>query len=169
MQELDRPDEDPIPGRHRAPSSAAGLLSLRLGIAALGVLLATGLGAVTADVLGLTEVARGTAQAGPPRAIPPEPEEEPRARGTVELAARPALPPPPEVRPAEPSPEQPPPAAAPESPGRLSPAADAPAPVGIVRTGESCPAIGRTAITDRGRTAVCTASRGNGPNKWRAA
>jgi hypothetical protein len=169
VQELDPSDDEALPGRHRAPASAVRRLSVRLGVAALGVILATGLGSVTADVLGLTEVGQTTAQGAPPRVIPPSPEEEPRPGRTVDLSTRPSIPAPqPDVVPAEP--EQSPPSAATAASAR-PPVADAPAPAPVrtVRTGDSCATVGQTATTTRGAAAVCTASRGNGPNKWRAA
>jgi hypothetical protein len=167
VQELDTADDD-FPGRHRAPASVVRKLSVRLGLAALGVLLTVGLGAATADVLGLTEV--GQLAAGDPlRAIPPATEEEPRAGRTVELPTRPALPAPrPDTQAPDPSPELPV-APAPADEPSPAPVAAAPAPVRTVRTGDSCRDVGQSATTDRGKPAVCTASRGNGPSKWRSA
>ena len=54
-QELDTWDEGALSGRHRAPAPAARRASLRLAVAAVSVLVATGLGAVTADLVGLTD------------------------------------------------------------------------------------------------------------------
>ena len=168
MQELDTADDD-VPGRHRAPTSVVRKVSVRIGLGALGVLLAVGLGAATAEVLGLTEVGQLTAT-DPVRAVPPAAEEEPRAGRTIDLTARPALPAPlPAVPPADPSPE-PSPAAASAPADQPSPAAGAaaPAPVRTVRTGDTCRDVGQTGTTARGKAAVCTASPGNGPSKWRA-
>ena len=170
MQELDTPDQDDLPGRHRAPGSAGGRVSLRLCRAALSVLLVAGLGVATADVLGLTDLGQPAAEAWPQQRIPSTPEEEPRPGRTIDLSDRPApADPEPAVPPAEPSPEgEPAVAVAPVQ--RAAPASQPPpAPVARVRTGDVCPVVGRTAVTGRGDAAVCTASPGNGPNKWRAA
>jgi hypothetical protein len=79
-------------------------------------------------------------------------------------------PPQPQDLPADPTPQGTPAAAARAPAEQSTPAADAPAPAPVhtVRAGASCPAVGQTATTKRGGSAVCTASRGNGPNKWRA-
>ena len=167
MEELDTSDEDAVPGRHRAPASAVRNLSVRLGIAALGILVATGLGAATADLLGLSDARPATSEASPPRGVPQSPEEEPRAGRTT----RPVVhPPQPQDLPDDPTPQGTPAAAAQAPAEQSTPAADAPTPTPVhrVRAGESCPAVGQTATTKRGGSAVCTASRGNGPNKWRA-
>jgi hypothetical protein len=167
VQELDTSDEDAFPGRHRAPASAVRRLSVRLVIAALGILVATGLGAATADLLGLSHVRQATSEGSPPRGIPQSPEEEPRAGRTT----RPVVhPPQPQDLPDDPTSQGPPASAARAPAEQPTPAADppAPAPVHTVRTGTSCPAVGQMATTKRGGAAVCTASRGNGPNKWRA-
>jgi hypothetical protein len=146
-----------------------------LGAAVLGIVVATGLGVTTADVLGLTGAGQVASQEGTARGILPAREEEPRAGRTIDLTARPPLPPAvPEVNPpsADPSAEQPSPvAAAPgaDEPATAPDAGPAPAPVRTVRTGDSCAAVGRTAVTGKGDAAVCTASPGNGPNKWRVA
>ena len=166
--------EDALPGRHRAPASAARTWAVRLGIGVLGLLLATGLGVGAADVLGLTgNVASDVAM----RPFPVAPERDLGFARTVDITATPALPtdePPAESPPAEPSPEQPFLAAAAAPADEPAPASDAgrapsPAPVRTVRTGDSCRVVGQTAVTGRGDAAVCTASPGNGPNKWRVA
>ena len=169
MQELDTSDEGVHPGRHRAPRSAVRRLSLRLGIAALGVLVAAGLGVGCADLLGLSDAVEVAAEASLPRGVAQAREEEPRPWRST---ARPAVgTPQPEDPPVDPAPEPPTAAVPPEPAARPSPAPRAPAaaPVRTVRTGGSCAAVGQTATTTHGGIAVCTASRGNGPNKWRAA
>jgi hypothetical protein len=171
VQELDTSDEDAFPGRHRAPASALRWMATRLGIAALGVLLATGLGAVTADVLGLTDIGQVTSESGPPQGIPAVPETEPRPRSTIDLTTRPSpAAPSSDALPAEPELEDAPTAPATE-PANTSTAAREPRPalVRTVRTGATCRTVGQAARTARGDVAVCTASPGNGPNKWRAA
>jgi hypothetical protein len=176
VQEFDPPEEDAVPARHRAAGSVAGKASVRLGIAALGVLLTTGLGVVTADVLGLNEVGEEASEGSSLRPFPVAADEEPRPRGTVDVPARPAPPPvepPVESPPADQSGERPARAAA-AAPADAPPPASAggggaPPPVRTVRTGASCPVVGQTAVTNRGTAAVCTASRGNGRNKWRGA
>jgi hypothetical protein len=90
----------------------------------------------------------------------------------MDLRARPAAPvPAPEVPAVAPAPQRPmaarPPAPADQPPRAWSTPASAPA--GAVRTGDSCATAGQTATTTRGGVAVCTASRGNGRTKWRAA
>jgi hypothetical protein len=175
VEELGRSDEDAVPGRHRAPASVRRRVAVGLGVAAFGVVGAIGLGLTTADVLGLSET--GQAEQGAAREILPSREEEPRAGRTIDLTGRPAVPPAapqPAAAPADPSPGQPSLAAAAAPADEPAPAADAarapsPAPVRAVRTGDSCPAVGRTGVTGKGDAAVCTASRGNGPNKWRVA
>lgn len=171
VHELATSDEDAFPGRHRAPASAVRSLSVRMGIAALGILVATGLGAATADVLGLSDAAQMASQGSSPQGISPVPEEEPRPGRTTGLATRSAVPMPPEDLSVDPAPQSPPADAATAAAGRPAPVAGppAPAPVRTVRTGDSCSAVGQTATTRRGDAAVCTASPGNGPNKWRAA
>jgi hypothetical protein len=174
VQELDTSDEDAFPGRHRAPASVVRKVSARLGMAALGVLLATGLGVGTADVLGLSGGVQATAEAVPLRQVPVDRDVEPRPGRTVDLSAPPVLPPeasPVEELPADPSPERPAPAAAaaPADEPAAAPREPSPAPVRTVRTGDSCPTVGRTGVTGKGDAAVCTASPGNGPNKWRVA
>ena len=169
MQELDTSDEDAFPGRHRAP--AIRWMATRLGIAALGILLAAGLGAVTADVLGLTDLGQVASESGPPQGIPAVRETEPRPRPTIDLATRPSpAAPSSDALPAEPELEEAPTAVATE-PANTSTAArePRPTPVRTVRTGDSCTTVGQAATTARGGVAVCTASPGNGPNKWRAA
>jgi hypothetical protein len=142
-------------------------VGLRLTIAALGVLIATGLGLATTDLLGLSE-AETIASAGVSlRELSPSPEEQPGMGRTVDLDAGPVLPPrAPEADPpaAAPSPQPPPPAAA---EGADEP--PSPAPVRTVEKGDVCPAVGRTGVTGKGEAAVCTASPGKGPNKWRVA
>jgi hypothetical protein len=176
VQELDLSDEEAFPGRHRAPASVARSAGVRLGLAALGVLLAIGLGVATADLLGLSEAGTVASQSVSLRELSPSPEEQPGMRRTVDLDAVPAFPPgAPEAdaAAADPSPQPPPSAAAEgaDEPPSASHAAPPPSPAAVrtVRTGDSCPAVGRTAVTGKGEAAVCTASRGNGPNKWRAA
>jgi hypothetical protein len=167
VEELDTSDEDAFPGRHRAPASAVRRLAVRLGIAALGILVATGLGAATADLLGLSDARPAASEASPPRGIPQSPEEEPLAGRTT----RPVVhPPQPQDLPDDPTPQGTPAAAAQAPAEQSTPAADAPlpAPVRTVRTGASCSDVGRTGLTAKGEAAVCTASRGNGKKKWRA-
>jgi hypothetical protein len=90
-RELDNWDEAALSGRHRAPASAARRAVLRLALAALSVLVVTGLGAVTADLVGLTD--SGTSSQGrPPLPIPQDREDEPRPGRTGEIAAVEALP-----------------------------------------------------------------------------
>jgi hypothetical protein len=170
VQELDTSGQDAFRGRRRAPSSAVRRMATRLGIAALGVLLATGLGAVTADVLGLTDLGQVASESGPRQGIPAVRETEPRPRPTMDLTTRPSpAAPSSDALPAEPELEDAPTAAATE-PANTSTAAREPrrAPARTVRKGDTCPTVGQAATTARGDVAVCTASRGNGPNKWRA-
>ena len=177
MQELGTSDEETFAGRHRAGASVPRS-GVRLGLAALGVLVATGLGVVTADALGLSDAGNVVAVGDSLRELPPDPEEQPGMRRTVGLSAEPAPPPaasqadaPPADPPAAPPAETPPPdpdAGRAPSPDPDAGRAPSPSPV-RVRKGDSCSAVGRTAVTGRGAAAVCTASRGNGPNKWRAA
>ena len=168
VQELDTSDADASPGRHRATAPPARRMSVRLGLAALGVLLAGGLGVVTADALGLTEVGHATVADGPARVVPTDAAGEPRAGRTIDLHSRPSLPAPrPEaVGPVSP-PEQPSPVtavqAAPAPP--LPDPARQPAPVRTVRTGDPCAAVGQTAITDRGSTAVLHGVAGQGADQ----
>jgi hypothetical protein len=173
--DLDTSEEAVLPGRHRAPASVARKMAVRLGIGALGVLLATGLGAGAADVLGLTG---DVASEGAMRPFPVAPERDPGFARTIDVSAVPALPtdePPAEPVPADPSPEQPVLAAAaapvdePSSESSTGGKAS-PAPVRTVRTGDSCRVVGQTAVTGSVYAAVCTGNgNGNGKNKWRAA
>jgi hypothetical protein len=175
VEELGRSDEDAVSGRHRAPASVRRRVAVGLGVAAFAVVAAIGLGLTTADALGLSETEQ--AEQGAVREILPSRQEEPRAGRTIDLTDRPAVPPAaPEAdaAPADPSPEPPAHAAAATPADEPAPAAGAaraasPAPVRTVRTGDSCPAVGRTGVTSKGNAAVCTASPGNGPNKWRVA
>jgi hypothetical protein len=149
---------------------------VRLGLAALGVLVAIGLGLATADVLGLSTAGNAAAEGDSLRQLSPSPEEQPGMRRTVDLDAGPAvLPTAPEAvaPPADTSPPSPPVAASARveapTPDSEVERAPSPAPVRTVRRGDACQTVGRTAVTGKGEAAVCTASRGNGPNKWRAA
>ena len=175
MQELGRSEEDATPGRHRAPASVRRRVAVVLGAVVFGIVVATGLGVTTADVLGLSGAGQAASEKGTAPGILPAREEEPRAGRTIDVTARPPLPPAvPEVNApiVDPSAEQPSPAAAAAGAGEPATAPDAgraPAPVRTVRTGDSCPAVGRTGVTGKGDAAVCTASPGNGPNKWRVA
>lgn len=163
---LDTSDEETSPGRHRAPASAARRVVLRLVLAALGVLLASGLGAVAADLGGLSDLGLPS-QDAPRRLVPQDREDEPRPQLAThageELPAPESAAPSPELRAVDAvtaaDAPAPPPSAQPPSP----------APLPTVRTGDSCPAVGQTGVTARGDAAVCTASPGHGPNKWRAA
>ena len=167
-QELDTWDEGALSGRHRAPAPAARRASLRLAVAAVSVLVATGLGAVTADVVGLTD-SGGSSQGAPPQPIAQDREDEPGPGRTTDLsAAQQLLPPVPDAAPAAPSPELRP--QAPADAAASAPDADpSPASVVTVRKGNSCPEVGQTGVTERGEAAVCTASPGKGPDKWRVA
>ncbi len=176
VQELGRSEEGAGPGRHRALTSVRRRVAVVLGAAVLGIVVATGLGVVAADVVGLSGGGRAASEEGMARGILAAREEEPRAGRTVDLTARPPVPPAvPEgdAPPAGPSPEQPFPAAAAaeaDEPATPPGAGRAPASAPVrVRTGDSCPAVGRTGVTGKGDAAVCTASPGNGPNKWRVA
>ena len=165
-RELDNWDEAALSGRHRAPASAARRAVLRLALAALSVLVVTGLGAVTADLVGLTDSGTSS-QGGPPPRIPQDREAEPRAGVTTDLTAVEGTSSPETASlAAAPSPELPR-----SAPVEASASAEAPAPASVatVRKGDSCPAVGRTALTDRGEVAVCTASPGKGPDRWRVA
>jgi hypothetical protein len=173
VEELDRSDEDAAPGRHRAPTTVRRRVFVGLGAAALCIVVATGLGLTTADVLGLTGTGQAASAEGAVREILPSPEGEPRAGRAIDLTGRPAVPPAApqaDAAPADPPPGRPSVAAA-------APAADEPAPVAraarapvqTVRTGDTCPTVGRAGVTGKGDAAVCTASPGNGPNKWRLA
>ena len=156
VQELDTSDEDANPGRHRAPASAVRSAWVRAGIAALAVLLTVGLGAATADVLGLTEVDPAILQSAPPRVVPSE--AEPRAGRTVDLGTRPAPPSPqPEVVPAAPVAE--PPTAAVARPDQLP----APEPLPVISTEHPCQA----GVTARGHGTDCLPSSGKGPKRRR--
>jgi hypothetical protein len=150
---------------------------VRLGVASLGMLLVTGLGAATVDLLGWSDARSVASDGSRPKGIPQSPEEEPRPLRTPRPAG---TTPQPQDLPVDPAPQGPPAAAtAPASPpappnrpepvNRPAPAADPPAPGRTVRTGAPCAAVGQTATTKRGDAAVCSPSRGNGPNKWRAA
>jgi hypothetical protein len=167
-QELDTWDESALSGRHRAPASAARRTARRLALAALSVLVVTGLGAVTADLVGLSG-SGGSSQGGPPQPIPQDREDEPRPGRTTDLSAAQVLPSPgPDAVSAAPSPELQP--QAPADASASAPDADpSPASVVTVRKGNSCPAVGQTGVTERGEAAVCTASPGKGPDKWRVA
>jgi hypothetical protein len=177
VEELDRSDEDAVPGRHRAPATVRRRVFVGLGTAALCIVVATGLGLTTADVLGLTGAGQAASEEGAVREILASREEEPRAGRAIDLTGRPAVPPAApqaDAAPAHPSPGQPSLAAAAapaDEPAAAAGAARAPspAPVRKVRTGDTCPAVGRTGVTGKGDAAVCTASPGNGPNKWRVA
>ena len=172
MQELDTSDEDTFPGRHRAPASLARKATVRLGIAVLGVLVATGLGVVTADLLDLTRTWQVGSEGGSLSEIPLDREEEPRVGRAIDLTVGPPLAdaPQPADLPVDPVSERPAPVAAAVEPAPASSGGTAsPAPVRRVRTGDTCPAVGRTGVTGKGDAAVCTASPGNGPNKWRVA
>ncbi len=177
VEEVGRSDEDAAPGRHRAPASVRQRAFVGLGAAALFIVVATGLGVTTADVLGLSATGQAASEEGALRQILPSREEEPRPGRTIDLTARPAVSPAvpqTDAVPAEPAPEQPSLAAAAARADEPAPAVDAgraasPAPVRTVRTGDSCSAVGRTGVTGKGEVAVCTASPGNGPNKWRVA
>jgi hypothetical protein len=165
-QELDNWDESALSGRHRAPASAARRTTRRLALAALSVLVVTGLGAVTADLVGLSDSV-GSSQGGPPPRIPQDREVEPRPGRTSDLTAVQGLTSPETAAvSAVPSPEL-----QPQAPVDVSASAKAPATPSVVtvRKGDSCPAVGRTAVTERGEVAVCTASPGKGPDKWRLA
>jgi hypothetical protein len=168
-QELDLADEEASSGRHRAPASAARKVALRLALAAVGVLLASGFGAVAADLVGLTDLGLPS-QGAFPQPVPQDREEEPRPGRATGLI----------VGDVSPAPESA--APSPDVQLRDASAADAPAPesdpvtppvppasVPTVRTGDSCPAVGQTGVTARGDAAVCTASPGHGPDKWRVA
>ena len=165
-QELDTWDENALPGRHRAPASAARRTARRLALAALSVLVVTALGTVTADLVGLSDSV-ASSQGGPPPRVPQDREVEPRPGLTSDLTAVQDLTSPETAAvSAVPSPELPPPAPVDVSASAKPPATPS---VVTVRKGDSCPAVGRTAVTDRGEVAVCTASPGKGPDKWRLA
>jgi|1186.fasta_scaffold110476_2 hypothetical protein len=167
----DTSDEGVPSGRHRAPASAARRTSVRLGLAALGVLVATGLGAVTADLVGLRD-SGGSSPGLPLPRVAQQRDGRPGPGRTTDLTAVPA---PPsaesDVLPAAPSAELQPEAA--PAGDTWAPTADAGSPsaasVVMVRKGDSCPAVGQTGVTARGEAAVCTASPGKGPSKWRVA
>jgi hypothetical protein len=160
--------DDGSSGRHRAPASTARRVSFRLALAALGVLLATGLGALAADLVGLTDT--GPSSLGAPLPIVARnPVDEPRpARTTGLTTGQVPSDPGADVPLADPSPALQPRAADDSAPTQ---AAVTPSPVTVptVRTGSPCAAVGQRGVTARGDAVVCTASPGKGPNKWRAA
>jgi hypothetical protein len=164
-----------LAGRHRAAPSPVGRAARTATWGSAGLLVAALLGWAAAAMLGLTgpadlaSGAAGLAGAFPVERVDPADRTFER---TVEVSGRGARhsDETPTSAPGTPVDEPAPasgPVMRPSSPGPS--VVPAPTPIPVVSAGDPCPAEGDTGVTEAGRTAVCTASRGNGKTRWRHA
>ena len=176
--DLDTGDEDrPDGGRHRTAPSPRRRAVARLALGASAVLVAAGVGVLSADVAGLTGPTPTGAEELPMPQLSSQLPADPTFGQTVDISAAPSSPgeessaaviePGPAAAVADPSPVAPaaPPAAQPPP----APRPPQPASVPTVRPGDSCPTPGANGVTASGKPTVCTSRPRDGRTRWRVA
>ncbi len=178
MQDLDTSDEDcPDTGRHRVAPSPRRRAAVRMALGASAVLVAAGVGVLSADVAGLTGPTPSAAVELPMPQLSSQPPADPTFRRTVDISAsttasgekssEAAIEAGSVAADAAPSPTAPP--ARPAPPPPPAPGAPLPASVPTVRPGDSCSTVGANGVTASGKPMVCASRPQDGQARWRVA